>query len=122
MLTLRTQKFNNSIRIFDDVDAQPLESYNFKSNTPATHTGRRTSMFCEICLYLHSGSPDLNKKKFALNHQCYMSTIYKNCQQYLLTYMGKSILKLPNFDMKMTKFGYSLQVLLPLCQYCISPN
>ena len=50
-------------------------------------------------------------------HQCYMSTIYKNCQQYLLTYMGKSILKLPNFDMKMTKFGYSLQVLLPLCQY-----
>ena len=44
-------------------------------------------------------------------------TIYKNCQQYLLTYMGKSILKLPNFDMKMTKFGYSLQVLLPLCQY-----
>ena len=27
----------------------------------APHTGRRTSMFCEISLYLHSGSPDLNE-------------------------------------------------------------
>ena len=40
-----------------------------------------------------------------------MSLIFKNCQKHFLTYVGKSSLKLPNFDMKMTKFGCALQVI-----------